>query len=495
MPFDAAVGGQGLPKLVATAVEEMLTSSNMSFSLCPLLTQGAIHALELCGSDELKDTYLAKMIQGSWTGTMNLTEPQAGSDLALVRTRAVPASHPDLRDHYKISGQKIFITYGEHDLSENIVHLVLARTPQAPEGVKGISLFLVPKFIPNQDGTPGKRNSARCASIEHKLGIHASPTAVMVFEDAVGYLVGEENKGLSYMFIMMNAARFSVGLEGVSISERAFQRALAYAKERLQGRDLVEGAKTVPIIKHPDVRRMLMLMKSQTEAMRALAYVVAAALDFAHKTGDKRHQAFVDLMIPVVKGWCTETGIEVASLGVQVHGGMGFVEETGAAQYLRDARITTIYEGTTGIQAMDLVGRKIAREGGATAKAWLAELKKLDAKLAGHPEIRKALADGVKAVEECVDFIVGAKDPRVQFAGAVPFLKLMGIVAGGWQMARAALAAENKVSEDKAFYEAKIATTRFYADHVLVQAPGLRNTVVNGAAGVMALSEDQFLAA
>jgi acyl-CoA dehydrogenase len=490
LPFDAAVGGQGLPKLVATAVEEMLTSSNMSFSLCPLLTQGAIHALELCGSDALKDTYLAKMIQGSWTGTMNLTEPQAGSDLALVRTRAVPQA-----DHYKISGQKIFITYGEHDLSENIVHLVLARTPQAPEGVKGISLFLVPKFLPNKDGTPGKRNSARCASIEHKLGIHASPTAVMVFEDAVGYLVGEENKGLSYMFIMMNAARFSVGLEGVSISERAFQRALAYAKERLQGRDLVEGAKTVPIIKHPDVRRMLMLMKSQTEAMRALAYVVAAALDFAHKTQNKAHQAFVDLMIPVVKGWCTETGIEVASLGVQVHGGMGFVEETGAAQYLRDARITTIYEGTTGIQAMDLVGRKIAREGGATARAWLAELKKLDAKLAAHPEIRKALADGVKAVEECVDFIVGAKDPRVQFAGAVPFLKLMGIVAGGWQMARAALAAEKKVSEDKAFYEAKIATTRFYADHVLVQAPGLRNTVVNGAAGVMALTEDQFLAA
>jgi alkylation response protein AidB-like acyl-CoA dehydrogenase len=489
LPFDADWGGQGLPKLVATAVEEMLTSSNMSFSLCPLLTQGAIHALELCGSDALKNIYLGKMIEGSWTGTMNLTEPQAGSDLALVRTRAVPQG-----DHYRISGQKIFITYGEHDLSENIVHLVLARTPQAPEGVKGISLFLVPKFIPNPDGTPGKRNGARCASIEHKLGIHASPTAVMVFEDAVGYLVGEENKGLSYMFIMMNAARFSVGLEGVSISERAFQRALAYAKERLQGKDLVEGAKTVPIIRHPDVRRMLMLMKSQTEAMRALAYVVAAAMDFAHKTKSKTHQAFVDLMIPVVKGWCTETGIEVASLGVQVHGGMGFVEETGAAQYLRDARITTIYEGTTGIQAGDLVGRKIARDGGTTAKAWLAEVRKLDAKLTGHPEIRKALADGVKAVEECVDFIVGAKDPRAQFAGAVPFLELMGIVAGGWQMARAALAA-SKASGDESFYKAKIATARFYADHVLVQAPALRNTVVNGAAGVMALSEDQFLAA
>jgi len=494
LPFGPEHGGQGLPKLVATAVEEMLTSSNMSFSLCPLLTQGAIHAIELVGSEALKKGYLGKMTEGVWTGTMNLTEPQAGSDLALVRTRAVRASDPSLGDHYKISGQKIFITYGEHDLAENIVHLVLARTPEAPEGVKGISLFLVPKFLPKPDGSLGKRNGARCASIEHKLGIHASPTAVMVFEDAVGYLVGEENKGLSYMFIMMNAARFSVGLEGVSISERAFQRALAYAKERLQGKDLVEGAKTVPIIRHPDVRRMLMLMKSQTEAMRALAYVVAAAMDFAHKTGDKKHQAFVDLMIPVVKGWSTETGIEVASLGVQVHGGMGFIEETGAAQHLRDARITTIYEGTTGIQAMDLVGRKIAREGGATAKAWIAEVKKLDAQLAGHAEVRKALAEGVKAVEDCVDFIVGTKDPRVQFAGAVPFLKLMGIVAGGWQMARAALAAAKGTGDDS-FDKAKIATVRFYADHVLVQAPGLRNTVVSGAGGVMALTEDQFLAA
>ena len=484
LPFEAEWGGQGLPRLVSTPVQEMWKSSNMSFSLCPLLTQGAIEALLLRGSDALKQAYLPNMVEGKWTGTMNLTEPQAGSDLALVRTRAERAG-----EHYLISGQKIFITYGEHDLSENIVHLVLARTPDAPEGVKGISLFIVPKFIGQ------KRNSAKCASIEHKLGIHASPTAVMVYDKAVGYLVGEENRGLETMFIMMNAARFAVGLEGVAIAERAFQRALAFAKERLQGRDLVGGGGAVPIIRHPDVRRMLMLMKSQAEAMRALAYTTAAALDFAHKTKSKVHQAFVDLMIPVVKGWCTETGIEVASLGVQVHGGMGFVEETGAAQYLRDARITTIYEGTTGIQAMDLVGRKIAREGGATAKAWLGEVKKLDPQLGGHPEIRKALADGVKAVEECVDFIVGTKDPRVQFAGAVPFLKLMGIVAGGWQMARAALAAQKCSSGDKAFCEAKISTARFYADHVLVQAPGLRNTVVNGAAGVMALTEDQFLAA
>ena len=484
LPFGPEHGGQGLPKVVATAVEEMLTASNMSFSLCPLLTQGAIHALELVGSDELKEAYLGKMTVGTWTGTMNLTEPQAGSDLALVKTRAKPAGN-----HYLISGQKIFITYGEHDLAENIIHLVLARTPEAPEGVKGISLFVVPKFLPD-----GKRNSAKCASLEHKLGIHASPTAVMVYEDAVGYLVGEENKGLSYMFIMMNAARFSVGLQGVAIAERAFQRALAYAKERLQGRDLAGGGGTVPIIRHPDVRRMLMLMKSQTEAMRALAYTTAAAMDFAAKTQSKVHQAFVDLMIPVVKGWCTETGIDVASLGVQVHGGMGFIEETGAAQHLRDARITTIYEGTTGIQAMDLVGRKIAREGGATARAWIGEVRKLDAQLEGHPEIRKALAEGIKAVEECVDFIVGARDPRAQFAGAVPFLKLMGIVAGGWQMARAALAAA-KGTGDASFDEAKAVTARFYADHVLVEAPALRNTVVNGAPGVMALSEDQFLAA
>jgi len=489
LPFEAEWGGQGLPRLVSTPVQEMWKSSNMSFSLCPLLTQGAIEALLLRGSEPLKKAYLPSMVEGKWTGTMNLTEPQAGSDLALVRTKAERAG-----DHYLVSGQKIFITYGEHDLAENIVHLVLARTPDAPEGVKGISLFIVPKFVPGKDGTPGKRNTAKCASIEHKLGIHASPTAVMVYDKAVGYLVGEENRGLEYMFIMMNAARFAVGLEGVAIAERAFQRALAFAKERLQGRDLVGGGGAVPIIRHPDVRRMLMLMKSQAEAMRALAYTTAAALDFAHKTKSKSHQAFVDLMIPVVKGWCTETGIEVASLGVQVHGGMGFVEETGAAQYLRDARITTIYEGTTGIQAMDLVGRKIAREGGATAKAWLGEVKKLDAQLSAHPEIRKALADGVKAVEECVDFIVGTKDPRVQFAGAVPFLKLMGIVAGGWQMARAALAAAKGTGDDS-FDQAKIATVRFYADHVLVQAPGLRNTVVNGAAGVMALTEDQFLAA
>ncbi len=502
MPFDAEWGGQGVPKLVSAAVEEMLTSANMAFMLCPLLTQGAVHALELCGSDALKKMFLGRMVEASWTGTMNLTESQAGSDLALVRTKAVPDG-----ERYRISGQKIFITYGEHDMAENIVHLVLARIPGAPEGVKGVSLFVVPKFLVNPDGTLGARNAVRCASIEHKLGIHASPTAVMIFDDATGYLVGEENKGLSYMFVMMNAARFSVGLEGVALAERAFQRALAYAKERLQGKDLVGGGKTVPIIRHPDVRRMLMLMKSQTEAMRALAYVVAAALDTAVHHPEKemraRNQAFVDLMIPVVKGWSTETGIQVASLGVQVHGGMGFIEETGAAQYLRDARITTIYEGTTGIQASDLVGRKVLRDSAATARSVIALWRVFDAELADsvHPDIkavRQRFGEGVQAVAECVDFIVGENDPTAPFAGAVPFLMLLGIVAGGWQMARAALVSQNRLADkdaDSAFYAAKIATARFYADHVLAQAPGLRNTVVNGAAGVMALSEEQFFLA
>ncbi|MEI6721397.1 MAG: acyl-CoA dehydrogenase [Betaproteobacteria bacterium] len=504
LPLDPEWGGQGLPKLVSTPVTEMVTSANMAFSLCPLLTQGAIEALLLCGSDQLKKTFLDKMVSGAWTGTMNLTEPQAGSDLALLRSKAVREG-----DHYRISGQKIFITYGEHDMTENIVHLVLARTPDAPPGVKGISLFVVPKFMVKPDGSLGERNTATCASIEHKLGIHASPTAVMVFDNAVGYLVGEENKGLSYMFVMMNAARFGVGMEGVAIAERAYQRALAYAKDRMQGNDLAGGAKTVAIINHPDVRRMLMLMKSQTEAMRALAYVVAGAMDAAHRHPDKatrqQNQAFAELMIPVVKGWSTETGIDVASLGVQIHGGMGFIEETGAAQHLRDARITTIYEGTTGIQANDLVGRKIAREGGVTIKGWLQMMTALDAKLAGSKNadvavVRATLAAGTKAVGECVDYIVATAgtDPKAVFSGAVPFLKLMGIVCGGWQMARAALVAEKKLAEgagDAAFYKTKITTARFYADHVLVQAPGLAATMVSGSAGVMAVSEEDMLAA
>jgi alkylation response protein AidB-like acyl-CoA dehydrogenase len=505
-------GGQGLPKIVTTPVIEMLKSANLSFSLCPMLTAGAVEALLLRGSDALKNTYVKKMVDGSWTGTMNLTEPQAGSDLALVKTRAVREG-----DHYRIRGQKIFITYGEHDLAENIVHMVLARAPDAPEGVRGISMFVVPKFLVGKDGSLGPRNDVKCASIEHKLGIHASPTAVMIYgekEGAVGYLIGEENRGLEYMFIMMNAARFAVGLEGVSISERAYQQALAYAKERIQSRDLAGGGNAVPIIRHPDVRRMLMSMKAQTEAMRALAYVVAAAMDKGMRHPDKeeraRNQAFADLLIPIVKGWSTETGIEVASTGIQVHGGMGFIEETGAAQHLRDARITTIYEGTTGIQANDLVGRKIAREGGATAKEVMKAMRRVEAELGkamgedastspaqDMATIREAFSAALTAAEECVSWIVitHGSDIKAAHAGAVPFLKLMGIVCGGWQMARAALVAKRRLAEgkgDQSLYDAKIKTARFYADHVLTQAPALRNAIVRGSGGVMALAEEQF---
>jgi len=497
----AEYGGQGLPKIVSTPVVEMWKSANLSFSLVTMLTAGAAEALILRGSEAQKKQYLPRMIKGTWTGTMNLTEPQAGTDLALVRTKAVREG-----DHYRVSGQKIFITYGEHDLTENIVHLVLARVEGAPEGVKGISMLLVPKFLPNPDGSIGERNGVQCASIEHKLGIHASPTAVLVYENAVGYLVGEENRGLEYMFIMMNLARFAVGMEGLSISERAYQQALAYAKERVQSRDVSGGGKPVTIIHHPDVRRMLMSMKSQVEAMRALAYVVAAAVDRSLRHPDKaeraRSQAFVDLMIPIVKGWFTETGIEIASTGIQVHGGMGFIEETGAAQHLRDARITTIYEGTTGIQANDLIGRKIAREGGATAKEVIKAMREVEAELGKAPgedlaATREAFSAALTAAEECVSWMVitYGNDIRAAHAGAVPFLKLMGIVCGGWQLARSALVAQQRLSEgkgDKSFYEAKIKTARFYADHLLTQAPALRNTVVHGAAAVMALAEEQF---
>jgi alkylation response protein AidB-like acyl-CoA dehydrogenase len=505
LQFPPEFGGQGLPKLVAAPVMEMWKSANLSFSLCPLLTGGAIEALLLRGSDEQKRAYLPKMVEGTWAGTMNLTEPQAGSDLAQVKTKAVREG-----GRYRIFGQKIFITYGEHDLAENIIHLVLARTPDAPEGVKGISLFVVPKFLPNADGTPGERNDLRCVSIEHKLGIHASPTAVMAYGDkdgAIGTVVGEENRGLEYMFIMMNAARFAVGMEGVAVCERAYQKALAYAKERVQSRELGgSGSKPAPIIRHPDVRRMLMSMKSQAEATRALAYVTAAGIDKAHHHPDKderaRNQAFVDLMIPVVKGWSTETAIEVASTGIQVHGGMGFIEETGAAQYLRDARITTIYEGTTGIQANDLIGRKVAREGGTTAKAVLAQIDATVAALraSGSAElgvIGTRLAAGRKAAAECVDWIVATSgtDPKAVHAGAVPFLKLCGVVFGGWQMARAALAAQARLAKgegDAAFLNAKVTTARFFADHHLSQATALRDVVLEGSAGVLALTEEQF---
>ncbi|MEN3291870.1 MAG: 3-(methylsulfanyl)propanoyl-CoA dehydrogenase, partial [Burkholderiales bacterium] len=421
------------------------------------------------------------------------------------RTRAVRQGDGT----YKLFGTKIFITYGEHDMAENIVHLVLARTPDAPEGVKGISLFIVPKFLINADGSPGARNDVHCVSIEHKLGIKASPTAVLQFGDhggAIGTLVGEENRGLEYMFIMMNAARFAVGMQGIALAERAYQKAVAYAKERVQSRDLAGSSGAVTIIHQPDVRRMLMSMRAQTEAARALAYVTAAALDAAHhhpdETARKANQAFYEYMVPVVKGWSTEMSIDVASTGVQVHGGMGFIEETGAAQYYRDARILSIYEGTTAIQANDLVGRKTARDGGATAKGILAQVRKTGEALsaAGSADlsaIHKQLAAGSKALEDVVSYVASnmKSDIKGVFAGSVPYLKLAGIVLGGWQMARAALVAERKLKAgegDAAFYRTKIATARFYADHILSQASGYRAAIVEGSAGVLALAEDQF---
>lgn len=502
---DPKYGGQGMPRLVVAAVQEMWKAANLSFSLCPLLTGAAIDAIELRGSAALKDKYLDKMVDGEWTGTMNLTESQAGSDLAAVRCRAEPQADGS----YRIFGQKIFITFGEHDMAQNIIHLVLARKPDAPAGVKGISLFVVPKFRVNDDGSLGARNDVHCVSIEHKLGIHASPTAVLAYGDhggAVGYLVGKENRGLETMFIVMNAARFAVGLEGVAIAERAYQKARAYARERTQGTDIAtRGGPAVTIDHHADVRRMLMLMKSQIEAMRAVAYVVAAAQDAAicHPDAAERqcNQAFVDLMIPVVKGWSTETAIDVASLGIQIHGGMGYIEETGAAQYLRDARITTIYEGTTGVQANDLIGRKVARDHGAAIKAVITLMRNTDAELARQPgadlaAIRAALNIGIQALTACVDYVVAhyRQDIKQVSVGAVPFLKLFGIVAGGWQMARAALVAQQRIAagDGDPFYPAKIVTARFFADHVLSQAGGLAHTVVEGGDSALALTQDQF---
>jgi acyl-CoA dehydrogenase len=502
---DPQFGGQGLPHIISAQTSEMWNSANMSFCLCPMLTAGVVAALMRHGSDQQKTQYLPNLVSGKWTGTMNLTEPQAGSDLAAVRTRAVPEG-----DHYRLHGTKIFITWGEHDMAENIIHMVLARTPDAPEGVKGISLFVVPKFLLNKDGSLGKRNDVRCVSIEHKLGIHGSPTCVMAYGDAdgaVGYLVGEENRGLEFMFTMMNFARLEVGIEGVAIAERAYQHALEYAKTRVQGREIgVKGGDRVSIIRHPDVRRMLMSMKAQTEAMRAIATLASAYLDKALLHPDKaeraRNQALFDLLTPVVKGWCTEQSIEIASIGVQVHGGMGFVEETGAAQYLRDARITTIYEGTTGIQANDLIGRKIAYEKGATIKQMIAEMQAFDGELAkvAHPGlevVRLSLSQGVTALTEATDWLLATfqHDMRAAAAGAVPFLKLFGVVAGGWQMGRAALIAKRRLDEgaqDYDFYRAKIGTARFYAEHILPLAQAYKHEIVNGAASVLALEEAHF---
>ncbi|WP_168794868.1 acyl-CoA dehydrogenase [Paraburkholderia aromaticivorans] len=497
--------GQGLPKLIATPCVEMLNASNLSFALCPLLTDGAIEALLTAGTEAQKQTYVPKLISGEWTGTMNLTEPQAGSDLALVRTRAEPQGDGS----FKLFGTKIFITWGEHDMAKNIAHLVLARTPNAPEGVKGISLFIVPKFLVNEDGSLGERNDVHCVSIEHKLGIKASPTAVLQFGDhggAIGHLVGEENRGLEYMFIMMNAARFAVGMQGVGVSDRAYQKAVAYAKDRVQSLPVDGSAKQpVAIIQHPDVRRMLATMRGLTEASRALAYVAAAHCDIAHRHADEgkraEHQAIYEYLVPIVKGWSTELSIDVASLGVQVHGGMGFIEETGAAQYYRDARILTIYEGTTAIQANDLIGRKTVRDGGKVAKSLLAEVAATIEALGAQQgpafdSMKKYLAQGQRSLGAAVDFVVANTkgDPNAVFAGSVPYLKLAGIVLGGWQMARALLVAAQKRDEDPSFYGAKIATAQFYAEHVLPLASALEASIVSAKGGesVLALSEDQF---
>ena len=505
VPHPQEFGGQGLPKLLATPCMEMLHAASLSFALCPMLTDGAIEALLTAGSDEQKQTYLPKLISGEWTGTMNLTEPQAGSDLALVRTRAVPSDD----GQFRLFGTKIYITYGEHDMADNIIHFVLARTPDAPEGVKGISLFLVPKFLLNADGTPGARNDVHCLSLEHKLGIKASPTAVLQFGDhggAIGNLIGEENRGLEYMFIMMNAARFGVGIQGVAIADRAYQKAVAYAKDRVQSRDLAGSVGPVAIIHQPDVRRMLMSMRAQTEGARAMAYVTAAAFDAAHHHPDaavrKTNHAFYEYMVPLVKGWSTEMAIEVASTGVQIHGGMGFIEETGAAQHYRDARILTIYEGTTAIQANDLVGRKTARDGGAVIKAILQQVRISEAELAAYGSadlaaIARQLSTASNALEAVVDYVVAniKTDIKGVFAGSVLYLKMAGIVLAGWQMGRAALIAQQRLSANAGeadFYQAKIGTARFFADHVLSNATAYRSAIIDGSAGVMALTEAQF---
>ncbi len=500
-----AYDGQGLPKTIGAACNEILNSANLSFALCSLLTDGAIEALLTAGSDAQKATYLNKMVQGAWTGTMNLTEPQAGSDLSLVRTRAEP--QPD--GSYKLFGTKIFITYGEHDMAENIVHLVLARVAGAPDGVKGISLFVCPKFMVNADGTLGARNDAHCVSIEHKMGIKASPTAVLQFGDnggAIGYLVGEENRGLEYMFIMMNSARYSVGLQGVAVSERAYQHAVAYAKERVQSRP-VDGsvAGSATIIHHADVRRMLMTMRALTQGCRAMAAAAAAAYDAAHHDPDAnvraQNQAFYEFMVPLVKGYSTESSLEVTDLGVQVHGGMGFIEETGAAQYYRDAKILTIYEGTTAIQANDLVGRKTSRDGGVGAKAIAAQIEKTEQELlaAGNEDAKvmgERLGAGRKAFLDAVDFIAAqAKaDPNAAYSGSVPYLMLAGNLVAGWQLGRALLAAQGLQGKgaDEGFLKGKIATARFYADHILTRIPGQRDAIVHGAHSVTALAPEEF---
>ncbi len=498
-------GGQNLPKAIGAACVEILNAANLSFALCPLLTDGAIEALLTAASDELKATYLDKLISGEWTGTMNLTEPQAGSDLAAVRTRAEPQADGT----YKVFGTKIYITYGEHDMADNIVHLVLARVQGAPEGVKGISLFVVPKFLVNADGSLGARNDVHCVSIEHKMGIKASPTAVLQYGDhggAVGYLVGQENRGLEYMFIMMNAARYAVGVQGIAVADRAYQRAVQYARDRVQSRPVdgsVKGA--APIIHHPDVRRMLMTMRAYTEGCRAMASAAAAAYDAAHNHPDadtrRQNQAFYEFLVPLVKGFSTEMSLEVTSLGVQVHGGMGFIEETGAAQHYRDAKILTIYEGTTAIQANDLVGRKTARDGGQTALAIAAHIAATEQQLAKRDHaaaqsMAKRLKASREAFEQVVAFIAGnaSSNPNVAFAGSVPYLMLSGNLMSGWQLGRSLLAALDELAQgqDTEFMKAKISTAHVYAEHILTQVPGIRDSILTGGDSVIDMALEAY---
>ena len=493
-------GGQGMPTVVATAVKEMWHAANMAFGLCPMLTDGAIEAIAHHGSDAQKAAYLPNLVSGKWAGTMNLTEPNAGSDLSVVATKAIAQADGT----YRITGTKIYITYGEHDLTENIIHLVLARLPDAPAGVKGISLFIVPKFLLNDAGGIGARNDLKCLSIEHKLGIHASPTAVMSFGEttgAVGYLVGEENRGLEYMFTMMNNARLSVGLEGVAISERAYQQAAAYAMQRVQGK--VPGkAAGAPIAHHPDVARMLMMMRSQTQAMRALAYTAAAELDRArcHPNTAQRSlaQARADLLIPVVKGWCTEQSIDITSLGIQIHGGMGYVEETGAAQHFRDARITTIYEGTTGIQANDFLGRKILRDKGQEAHRLIDEIKALATQMQGSSDMRfktmgATLGTAVLSLDRAVEWVIDIypNNPSAALAGASPLLKSFGIVTGAWLLGKSAIRAAKKVKDNStnSFYLQKIGVAVFYFHHVLPGAAGLSQSVRLGEEATLAMAD------
>lgn len=496
-----AHGGQGMPKVLGTAVNELWQSANMAFALGPMLTNGAIDAVEMHASETLRQCYLEKLISGEWTGTMNLTEPQAGSDLSAVRTRAVPEG-----DHYRISGQKIFITWGDHEAAENIIHLVLARLPDAPPGTRGISLFLVPKYLVNDNGSLGERNDLQVVNVEHKLGIHGSPTCTMSFGDgegAIGFLVGEENKGLACMFTMMNAARLAVGLQGVSIGDRAYQAAAAYARERVQGSAAGRDG-GVAIVEHPDIRRMLLTMRALTEAGRALSLYTVAQLDRANHAEDEQgrriHQERVDLLTPIVKGWVTENAQEVASLGIQVHGGMGYVEETGVAQYLRDARITTIYEGTTGIQALDLVGRKTLRDRGAACRALIWDMRKTGQQLQRHHTLADWSQDydrSIDQAEAALHWLLDQGDSASQQAAcvAVPYLMLFGAACGSWMMVQSALAASEPLAGggESPFHRNKLVTARFYLDHIAPRAAALLCTVQAGSRGIGDLSADDFV--